>query len=97
MVEEAIAMGKLDVGFLHTPQENPRVQGMVLARERFLLAVPPGRYGYARGGEPVNYVQNIRRYYEILTWVTQPQGETPQMPDGKYHAPGILEQLPQGI
>lgn len=55
------------------------------------------RYGYARGGEPVNYVQNIRRYYEILTWVTQPQGETPQMPDGKYHAPGILEQLPQGI
>ena len=55
------------------------------------------RYGYARGGEPVHYVQNIRRYYEILTWVTQPQAETPQMPDEQYHAPGILEQLPQGI
>src|SRR5690554_5527372 len=54
-------------------------------------------YGYARGGEPVHYVQNIRRYYEILTWVTQPQAETPQMPDEQYHAPGILEQLPQGI
>ena len=25
------------------------------------------RYGYARGAEPVHYVQNIRRYYEILT------------------------------
>lgn len=55
------------------------------------------RYGYARGGEPVHYVQNIRRYYEILTWVTQPQSETPQMPDEQYHTPGILEQLPEGI
>lgn len=24
------------------------------------------RYGYARGGEPVRYIQNIRRYYDIL-------------------------------
>lgn len=55
------------------------------------------RYGYARGAEPVHYVQNIRRYYEILTWVTQPQAETPQVPQEQYHAPGILEQLPQGI
>jgi len=55
------------------------------------------RYGYARGGEPVHYLQNIRRYYEVLTWVTQPQAETPQLPQEQYHAPGILEQLPQGI
>lgn len=26
------------------------------------------RYGYARGNEPVNYVQNIRRYYDVLIW-----------------------------
>lgn len=26
------------------------------------------RYGYARGWEPVHYVQNIRRYYEVLNW-----------------------------
>lgn len=26
------------------------------------------RYGYARGKEPVKYVQNIRRYYDILAW-----------------------------
>ncbi|PSJ23088.1 membrane-bound lytic murein transglycosylase MltF [Halomonas sp. ND22Bw] len=27
------------------------------------------RYGYARGGEPVIYVRNIRRYHEILAYV----------------------------
>lgn len=26
------------------------------------------RYGYARGSEPVTYVQNIRHYYSILSW-----------------------------
>ena len=25
-------------------------------------------HGYARGQEPVTYVQNIRRYYDILVW-----------------------------
>jgi membrane-bound lytic murein transglycosylase F len=28
------------------------------------------RYGYARGWEPVQYVDNIRSYYETLRWVT---------------------------
>ncbi|KKN95407.1 hypothetical protein LCGC14_0179340 [marine sediment metagenome] len=55
------------------------------------------RYGYARGAEPVHYVQNIRRYHEILQWVTQPHAETGSLSDSEYHAPGILEQLPQGI
>lgn len=27
------------------------------------------RYGKARGNEPVDYVENIRRYYDILRWV----------------------------
>ena len=27
------------------------------------------RYGYARGEEPVRYVENIRRYYDTLTWL----------------------------
>lgn len=26
------------------------------------------QYGYARGQEPVDYVQNIRRYYDVLVW-----------------------------
>jgi len=30
------------------------------------------RFGYARGNEPVVYVQNIRRYYDVLAWMTEP-------------------------
>ena len=26
------------------------------------------RFGYARGGEPVQYVENIRNYYDLLVW-----------------------------
>lgn len=29
------------------------------------------RFGYARGHEPVVYVQNIRRYYDVLAWMTE--------------------------
>lgn len=38
------------------------------------------RFGYARGAEPVTYVQNIRRYLEILEWHQRSQA-------------GFLEQL----
>lgn len=34
------------------------------------------QYGYARGKEPVRYVENIRSYYDILTWYNDQQ--TPQ-------------------
>ncbi len=27
------------------------------------------KYGYARGAEPVSYVENIRRYYDTLAWL----------------------------
>jgi peptidoglycan lytic transglycosylase F len=33
------------------------------------------KHGYARGSEPVVYVQNIRRYYDVLSWMSQPQAE----------------------
>ncbi|MEW6992334.1 membrane-bound lytic murein transglycosylase MltF [Colwelliaceae bacterium 6441] len=33
------------------------------------------KYGYARGDEPVNYVDNIRRYYDTLTWMDNKQQE----------------------
>ena len=52
------------------------------------------RYGYARGGEPVHFVANIRRYYDILTWVTQPQLEGNQVVDGNLHVPGIDKTKP---
>jgi len=31
------------------------------------------KYGYARGYEPVHYVQNIRRFYDLLVWREQPE------------------------
>ncbi|MEN8129083.1 MAG: transglycosylase SLT domain-containing protein [Pseudomonadota bacterium] len=31
--------------------------------------------GYARGGEPVQYVRNIRSYFEILVWLTSKQAK----------------------
>jgi len=33
------------------------------------------KYGYARGDEPVIYVENIRRYYDTLTWMDLRQQE----------------------
>lgn len=35
------------------------------------------RYGYARGNEPVQYVDNIRRYYGVLQWLTEEPGPPP--------------------
>ncbi|QJQ95097.1 MULTISPECIES: membrane-bound lytic murein transglycosylase MltF [Halomonadaceae] len=37
------------------------------------------RHGYARGGEPVIYVRNIRRYYEILNYVDRSQQQFHQL------------------
>lgn len=37
------------------------------------------RHGYARGGEPVIYVRNIRRYYEILDYVDRSQQQFYQL------------------
>lgn len=34
------------------------------------------RYGYARGFEAVQYVQNIRSYYDMLVWQTRPGNST---------------------
>ncbi|HBY86540.1 MAG TPA: lytic transglycosylase F, partial [Colwellia sp.] len=29
------------------------------------------KHGYARGEEPVQYVDNIRRYYDTLSWLDE--------------------------
>ncbi|MBC9252022.1 lytic transglycosylase F [Pseudomonas alcaligenes] len=53
------------------------------------------RYGYARGGETVHFVRNIRRYYDILNWVTQPQLEGSQIAESGLHVPGVNKTLPK--
>ena len=40
----------------------------LLAQQRWYSRVP---YGYARGWEPVLYVNNIRAYYNIIRWLTE--------------------------
>jgi membrane-bound lytic murein transglycosylase F len=32
------------------------------------------RHGYARGGEAVNFVNNVRTYYNVLAWLTPEEG-----------------------
>ncbi|MCL6415878.1 membrane-bound lytic murein transglycosylase MltF [Aestuariirhabdus sp. Z084] len=49
------------------------------------------RYGYARGHEPVAYVQNIRRYYDLIRWTETPQVEASQLAQTS-HEPGISEE-----
>ncbi len=39
------------------------------------------RYGYARGWEPVHYVENIRSYYDILKWVDESNIKATPIPD----------------
>lgn len=40
----------------------------LLAKRQWYSRVP---YGYARGWEPVLYVNNIRSYYNIILWITE--------------------------
>ncbi len=39
----------------------------LLAKKAYYRTV---RHGFARGREPVNYVDNIRNYYDLLVWFT---------------------------
>jgi membrane-bound lytic murein transglycosylase F len=46
----------------------------LLAQRKWYTRVP---YGYARGWEPVLYVNNIRAYYNILLWLTENEEADP--------------------
>lgn len=50
------------------------------------------RYGYARGWEPVHYVQNVRRYYEVLSWKL-PEVPFPPDPEEETPNPAPLDEL----
>ncbi len=39
------------------------------------------RFGYARGHEPVVYVQNIRRYYDVLARISSNEQQEPDEPE----------------
>lgn len=48
------------------------------------------RYGYARGYEPVQYVENIRSYYDILKWTDGADNKTITIPAQFLKTPNSL-------
>ena len=48
------------------------------------------RYGYARGWEPVRYVENIRSYYDILKWIDEQASVETPVPDEFLKIPNSL-------
>ncbi len=84
------ALAAYNVGFGHLEDARiiTEIQGgnpdsWQEVRERLPLLAEPEWYqrvarGYARGWEPVRYVDNIRRYYETLQWMTTDTGTTSQ-------------------
>lgn len=48
------------------------------------------KHGYARGWEPVRYVENIRSYYDLLRWIDDGRQDNAPEPD----AISILPQVP---
>lgn len=77
-----MALAAYNVGFYHVKDARQIVEWQggdpdtwidisnvlpLLAKRKWYSRVP---HGYARGWEPVLYVNNIRRYYNILRWIT---------------------------
>lgn len=49
------------------------------------------RYGYARGREPVRYVQNVRYYYNLLTWTEVAKQRTPPPKSADQYLPEVFD------
>ena len=77
-----MALAAYNVGFYHVKDARQIVEWQggdpdkwvdlsealpLLAQQKWYTRVP---YGYARGWEPVLYVNNIRAYYNIISWLT---------------------------
>ncbi len=83
-----LAAYNIGPGHLHDARELTRQRGgdpdrwMDVMDSLPLLMQPEWhrqtRFGYARGTEAVNYVQNIRGFYDILVWQTTPRVDDPQ-------------------
>ncbi len=75
-----VGLGHLNDARMITKQQGGDPDRWVEVKDRLPLLkqkkyYKKTKYGYARGDEPVNYVENIRRYYDTLTWMEQKQQE----------------------
>jgi len=84
----ALASYNIGLGHLNDARKITGMQGgdpdrWVEVKDRLPLLkqkkyYKPTKYGYARGDEAVNYVENIRRYYDTLTWMDNKSKESTQ-------------------
>jgi membrane-bound lytic murein transglycosylase F len=100
-----LALAAYNVGFGHMEDARRITEGQGRDPDRWmdvmeylpLLAdeewYPHTRFGYARGWEPVKYVQNIRSYYDLLVWLTDEDGRRPR-PEPLTHP---LHVMPLGL
>ena len=88
------AIAAYNVGFGHvedariiTESQGGNPDSWREVRQRLPLLTDPDWYkhlprGFARGDEPVQYVDNVRRYYDILRWITsRDTGEAQMLAD----------------
>ena len=97
-----MAMAAYNVGYYHlqdartiTRKLNKDPNRWIDVRESLPLLAKPKwykqtRYGYARGWEPVRYVENIRSYYDILKWVDEGEVEVTPVPEEFLKIPNSL-------
>jgi len=55
------------------------------------------KFGRARGSEPVKYVQNIRRYYELLRWNFPNEGELAPLPEALQQLLPVVIDIPSSL
>ncbi len=87
------ALASYNVGFEHledarmlTEKQGSNPDNWNDVRERLPLLseekwYKQTRYGYARGNEPVVFVENIRRYRDILSWINSMERKPKQKPE----------------
>jgi len=98
----ALAAYNIGMGHLHDARAITQRQGkdpdrwLDVMEHLPLLSRPEWhsqtRFGYARGWEPVQYVQNIRAFYDVLNWLAA-GGELGRMPSSLQ----IMDIFPRGL
>jgi membrane-bound lytic murein transglycosylase F len=83
-----VGFGHLEDARIITESQGGNPDSWEAVRERLPLLSDPGWYehlsrGFARGLEPVRYVDNIRRYYEILLWMTSEEFVREETPEAR--------------
>jgi len=98
-----IALAAYNVGYGHVSDarqiarkrgENPNLWFDVRSNLKLLTQhswYSKTRHGYARGWEPIMYVENIRNYYDILVWLTK--NEENESRDKQPEIPTIAETM----